>query len=74
MLGLKSCWASSGPHCPASRFPRVEKEDDPTLSVMAPNVIVDGTMQGLKQDPKRRERASRSPPFCAFPAGTTRHK
>ena len=72
MLGLKSCWASSGTQCPMSWFPRVEKEDDPTLSVMAPNVTVDGTMPG--PDPKRRERASGSPPFCPFPAGTTRHK
>lgn len=43
---------------PRTSVPPVEKQDDPTLSVMAPNVTVEGTTPG----PEAGERSKRVPP------------
>lgn len=63
------------PHCPVPRFPPVEKEDDPTLSAMAPNVTVEGTTPGPVAG-EREKQAGASPPRPAprAPRATSRRR
>lgn len=66
--GLEILLGLLWPHCPVPRFPPVEKEDDPTLSAMAPNVTVEGTTPGPVAG-EREKQAGASPPRPAPPPG-----